>query len=70
MVALDRALDPLEAVDAQLARLVEGRFFAGLTDAELALALGRNERTVRRDWQRARAFLLRELAGAGAGNEG
>ena len=61
VVALDRALDRLEAVDAQLARLVEGRFFAGLTDAELALALGRNERTVRRDWQRARAFLLRDL---------
>lgn len=61
VVALDRALDRLEAVDAQLARLVEGRFFAGLTDAELALALGRNERTIRRDWQRARAFLLREL---------
>lgn len=66
MVALDRALDPLEAVDAQLARLVEGRFFAGLTDAELAEVLERNERTIRRDWQRARAFLLRELAGSGA----
>ncbi len=65
VVALDRALDRLEAVDAQLARLVEGRFFAGMTDAELALALGRNERTVRRDWQRARAFLLRELAQPG-----
>jgi len=65
-VALDRALDRLEAVDPQLARLVEGRFFAGLTDAELAETLGRNERTVRRDWQRARAFLLRELAGAAA----
>jgi len=46
-----------------LARLVEARFFAGFTDAELAHALGRNERTIRRDWQRARAFLLRELAG-------
>lgn len=66
VVALDRALDRLEEVDSHLARLVEGRFFAGLTDAELALALGRNERTVRRDWQRARAFLLRELAGSGA----
>lgn len=66
VVALDRALDRLEAVDPQLARLVEGRFFAGLTDAELAETLGRNERTVRRDWQRARAFLLRELAGAAA----
>jgi len=66
VVALDRALGRLESVDSHLARLVEGRFFAGLTDAELALALGRNERTVRRDWQRARAFLLRELQGSGA----
>ena len=63
VVALDRALDRLEAVDPQLARLVEGRFFAGCTDAELAEILGRNERTVRRDWERARAFLLRELRG-------
>jgi RNA polymerase sigma factor (TIGR02999 family) len=63
IVALDRALDRLEAVDPRLTRLVEGRFFAGLTDPELAATLGRNERTVRRDWQRARAFLLRELRG-------
>ena len=64
VVALDRALARLEEVDPMLARLVEARFFAGFTDAELAHAFDRNERTVRRDWQRARAFLLRELGGA------
>ena len=64
VVALDRALEKLAAVDARLASLVEARFFAGLTDAELARAFDRNERTVRRDWERARAFLLRELRGA------
>lgn len=67
VVALDRALERLAAVDPHLAGLVEARFFAGLTDAELASALGRNERTIRRDWQRARAFLLRELAGNRSG---
>ena len=64
VVALDRALARLEAVDERLARLVEARFFAGLTDAEVAELLGRNERTVRRDWEKARAFLLRDLRGA------
>ena len=64
VVALDRALGRLEAVDERLARLVEARFFAGLTDAELAELLDRNERTVRRDWEKARAFLLRELRGS------
>ena len=63
LVALDRALEHLEAVDERLARLVEARFFAGLTDAELAALFERNERTVRRDWERARVFLLRELRG-------
>ncbi|QQR75956.1 MAG: sigma-70 family RNA polymerase sigma factor [Holophagales bacterium] len=63
VVALDRALARLEAVDERLARLVEARYFAGLTDAEVAELLGRNERTVRRDWEKARAFLLRELRG-------
>lgn len=66
VVALDRALGRLEALDERLARLVEARFFAGLTDAEIAELLGRNERTVRRDWDKARAFLLRELRGGAA----
>lgn len=68
VVALDRALERLEAVDERLARMVEARFFAGLTDAELAELFERNERTVRRDWEKARAFLLRDLRGTPAGS--
>lgn len=63
LVALDRALERLAARDERLARLVEWRYFGGMTDAELARALGRDERTVRRDWEKARAFLVRELGG-------
>ena len=64
MLALDRALGRLEEVDEQLARLVEWRYFGGMSDRELAEAFGRNERTIRRDWQKARAFLVRELGAA------
>jgi DNA-directed RNA polymerase specialized sigma24 family protein len=64
MLALDRALGRLEEVDEQLARLVEWRYFGGMNDRELAEAFGRNERTIRRDWQKARAFLVRELGAA------
>lgn len=61
MLALDRALDRLEELDEPLARLVEWRYFGGMNDRELAEAFGRNERTIRRDWEKARAFLVREL---------
>ncbi len=61
MLSIDRALERLEALDERLARLVEWRYFGGMTDRELAAALTCNERTVRRDWQKARAFLVREL---------
>lgn len=60
-LALDRALDRLGDLDGRLARLVELRFFVGLCDRELAEIFGQSERTVRRDWQKARAFLLREM---------
>jgi DNA-directed RNA polymerase specialized sigma24 family protein len=60
-VAIDRALTRLESVDQRLARLVEWRFFAGMTDEEIAAAEHRTTRTVRRDWEKARAFLYREL---------
>ena len=59
---LDRALRTLEARDPELARLVEWHFFAGLNFHEIARETGRHERTVRRDWELARAFLQRELA--------
>jgi RNA polymerase sigma factor (TIGR02999 family) len=65
MVEIDRALDRLESLDERLARIVEWRFFAGMTEEEVADALGVTARTVRRDWQKARAFLYRELRGAG-----
>lgn len=61
MLAIDTALSRLEAVDERLARLVEWRFFAGMTDEEIAAARQVTTRTVRRDWQKARAFLYREL---------
>jgi len=66
LLALDRALERLAAVDPELVRLVEWRFFAGLTLEEIAGYAGVSERTLKRDWQVARAFLQRELAG-GAG---
>lgn len=64
LLALDRALERLAAVDAELERLVEWRFFAGLTLEEIAGLTGVSERTLKRDWRVARAFLLRELGGA------
>lgn len=58
---VERALAALEAVDPPLAELVELRFYGGYTDAEAAQALGVSERTVRRQWDKARAFLLVEM---------
>lgn len=63
MLGIDRALARLESLDEQLARIVEWRFFGGMTEGEVAEMLGVTERTVRRYWQRARAFLYRELRG-------
>lgn len=63
MLGIDRALTRLEVLDERLARLVEWRFFGGMTEDEVAVALGVTARTVRRDWQKARAFLFRELSG-------
>jgi RNA polymerase sigma factor (TIGR02999 family) len=64
-VALDEALARLESVDERLTRLVELRFFAGLSMAELAELLEVSERTLGRDWRRARAFLQLEMERAG-----
>jgi RNA polymerase sigma factor (TIGR02999 family) len=65
LLALDQALVRLEAVDPRLVRVVECRFFAGLTTSETAEALDVTERTVGRDWVKARA-LLRTLLGSHA----
>jgi RNA polymerase sigma factor (TIGR02999 family) len=66
MLGIDQALTRLESVDERLARVVEWRFFGGMTEDEVAEALGVTARTVRRDWRSARAFLYRELYGAGS----
>lgn len=58
LLALDNALDRLLAVDARLAKVVELRYFAGLSEQEIADLMQRSERSVRRDWQKARLFLL------------
>jgi RNA polymerase sigma factor (TIGR02999 family) len=64
-VELDQALERLTSLDAQKARVVELRFFAGLTADQTAAALGVSESTVHRDWQFARAWLHRELSESG-----
>jgi RNA polymerase sigma factor (TIGR02999 family) len=63
LLALDRALERLGARDPRLARVVECRFFAGLSEEETAQALGVALRTAQRDWMRARAWLKEELRG-------
>lgn len=60
---LDSALTRLAARDPDLARVVEWHFFAGLTFQAIADELGRHERTVRHDWELARAWLRRAMAG-------
>lgn len=54
---VDAALTALAQVEPRLAQVVEMRYFAGMTDAEIATALGLTDRTVRRDWDKARALL-------------
>ncbi len=58
LLALDVALARLQAVDAHLAKVVELRYFAGLSEQEIADLCQRSERSIRRDWQKARMFLL------------
>jgi RNA polymerase sigma factor (TIGR02999 family) len=65
LLAVDRALDELQALDPEQARLVELRFFAGLSTEEAAEALGVSSRTVKRDWRSARAWLLHRLTSEG-----
>jgi len=62
ILAVDEALVALEAVDERAAEVVKLRFFAGLEVAQAAAAMGISERTARREWIAARAFLMRALA--------
>lgn len=63
LLALDRALDELAEVDERLARVVELRYFAGLSIEETADALDVSPATVKRDWAYARAWLLERIDG-------
>lgn len=62
LVALDAALGRLDDVEPELARLVEQRFFAGLSVDEIAELSEVSDRTIKRRWRLARAYLLREMA--------
>jgi RNA polymerase sigma factor (sigma-70 family) len=62
LLALDAALIELGRIDERLSRVVEYRFFGGLTEEETAESLGVTARTVRRDWTKAKGWLLRKLA--------
>jgi len=61
-IALDEALQTLEQIDAQKGRIVELRYFGGLSIEETAGILNISPRTVRREWQRARAWLYRMIS--------
>lgn len=65
LLALDQALTQLEALDPRLSRLVELRFFAGMDLEEAGEVLNMSERTLKRDWRKARAFLHVQLEGFG-----
>ena len=59
ILRVHEALDEMAALEPRLAQVVEMRYFAGMTEAEIAETLGVTDRTVRRDWEKAR-LLLRE----------
>jgi RNA polymerase sigma factor (TIGR02999 family) len=65
VLALDRALEALAAVDVRKSRVIELRFFGGLSVEETAEVLHVSADTVKRDWRLAKLWLLRELEGAG-----
>jgi len=68
LLELDQALGRLERLDADQARVVELRFFGGLTVEETAVVLGISTATVKREWRTAKAFLRREMASDDAGS--
>ena len=61
VLAVHEALEQLEKLDERLGRLVELRYFAGLSEEETARLLEISESTVKRDWRKARGFLYRAL---------
>ena len=63
VLRVHEALDDLAQVDPRLVQVVEMRYFAGMTEADIATALGVTDRTIRRDWEKARLLLAQALAG-------
>ena len=61
LIALDDALNALAESDPREARVVELRFFSGLSEEETAAVLGISDRTVRREWEHAKVWLTRQL---------
>lgn len=61
LIRINEALEALQDVDARLVQVVEMRFFIGMTEAEVADALGVADRTVRRDWEKAKLLLTAAL---------
>jgi RNA polymerase sigma factor (TIGR02999 family) len=61
LLALDEALHRLEEMSPRLAKVVESRFFGGMTETEIAQLIGVTDRTVRSDWRKAKAWLAQEL---------
>ena len=61
LILINEALEALQDVDHRLVQVVEMRFFAGMTEAEVADALGVADRTVRRDWEKAKLLLTATL---------
>jgi RNA polymerase sigma factor (TIGR02999 family) len=62
VLRVHEALDGLAQYDGRLIQVVEMRYFAGMTETEIAEALGVTDRTVRRDWEKARLLLAQALA--------
>lgn len=67
VLAVDQLLSRLEARDPLQARIVELRFFLGLSTEDTAAVIGKAPRTVKREWRQARAWLFRELTGEAPG---
>jgi len=62
ILRVHQALDELQQYDERMVQVVEMRYFAGMTEAEIADALGVTERTIRRDWEKARLWLAQALS--------
>ena len=62
MLSVGHAIDEVEQLDTDLARLIEMKFFAGMTETEIAAVLEQSERTVRRNWKKAKALLIQAMS--------